>query len=105
MSSMIKKLRSLGEERFAEVMDELLKNENFSNAVARALNRTQKAKAMLDKNVSLAMSLLNQPTREDFDKLRKQVRSLERRLDDMSDKLDPLVKAAKKKPAKDAVEQ
>lgn len=99
--SVVKKIVSMGEERVAEIVEELMSNEKVSAVVAKALSRTQGLKARLDKNVSLALSLLNQPTREDFDKLRKQVRHLERSLEDLSEKVDELAKAAthKKKAA------
>ena len=95
-NTIVKKMVSMGEERLAEVMDELLSNDRVSGVLATAMSRTQTLKASLDKNVGLALSLVNQPTRQDFDKLRKQVRSLERQIEDLSDKVDAL---AKPKPA------
>jgi type I restriction-modification system DNA methylase subunit len=102
--NLINKIRSLGEERFAEIMDELLANDKVSSTVAKALSRTQKYKAQLDKNVSFALSLVNQPTREDYDKLRKQVRHLQRELEELQEKIDPILKAAAKRKAHKADE-
>jgi hypothetical protein len=99
----VKKIVNLGEERIAEVVDELLSNDKVSSVVAKAMTRTQGFKSILDKNVSLAFSLLNQPTREDFDKIRKHVRNLDRQIEDLNEKLDALSKtviAGRKKSAK-----
>lgn len=98
--TLVRKIMGLGEERVAELMEDLLSNEAVSATVAKAMNRTQKYKARLDKNVSLALSLVNQPTREDFDKLRKQVRNLHRELEDLREQIDPVLKAAAKRKAK-----
>ncbi len=92
----VKKLMAMGEERMTEVLNELMANEKVSATVARTLMRTQNLKATLDKNVALALSLVNQPTREDFDKLRKQVRSLERQIEDLADKVETLTNVAAK---------
>ena len=98
--NLIKKIRSMGEERFSEIMDELLSNDAVSSTVAKALTRTQKYKAQLDKNVSKAFALVNQPTREDYDKLRKQVRQLQREYEDLKEQMDPILKAAAKRKEK-----
>ena len=90
--SIVKKFVNMGEERIAEVMDELLSNDRVSAVVAKAMTRTQGFKALLDKNVSMAFSLVNQPTREDFDKLRKQVRHLERHVEDLGEQLEAAAK-------------
>lgn len=98
--TLVRKIMGLGEERVAELMEELLSNEAVSAAVGKAMTRTQKYKAMLDKNVAMALSLVNQPTRDDFDKLRKQVRNLQRELEDLREQIDPVLKAAAKRKSK-----
>ncbi len=98
-ASMLKKIRNLGEERLSEVLNDLLKNEQFSAALSRAMTRTQAFKSQLDKNVASALSLVNQPTREDFDRLRKQLRNLDRKIDDLTEQLEEM-QAAQKKAAK-----
>lgn len=98
--TLVRKIMGLGEERATALMEDLLSNEAVSAAVAKAMSRTQKYKAQLDKNVSMALSLVNQPTREDFDKLRKQMRNLQRELEDLKEQIDPVLKAAAKRKQK-----
>ena len=95
--NLTQKILGLGEERMTEVLDELLSNERVSSIMGRAMMRTQTLKASLDKNVALALSMVNQPTREDFDRLRKQVRRLERQVDDLTEEVESL---RKPKPAR-----
>ena len=107
VSNVVKKFINMGEERMAEVMDQLMSNDKVSAVLAKAMARTQTLKASLDKNVSLAFTLLNQPTREDFDKLRKKLRNMEREFEDLTAKVDDVAKqmAAKKQPRTKAEQQ
>lgn len=90
--NLAQKILGMGEERMTEVLDELLSNEKVSGILGKAMMRTQTLKAQLDKNVALAFSMVNQPTRSDFDRLRKQVRGLERQLDDLTEQVERLQK-------------
>lgn len=92
--NIVKKIVGLGEDRIAEVMNELMSNEQVSNVISKAMTRTQRYKHMLDKNVEMALSMLNQPTREDFDKLRKHIRNLDRQIEELDERVTQLVEAA-----------
>ena len=95
MKKPVNKILKMGEKHISKVMDELLSNDRVSAVVAQAMTHSQGLKSLVDKNISRAFSLVNQPTREDFDKLRKQVRHLERHVEDLGEQLE----AAAKNPA------
>ena len=68
---------NLGEERLADVVNLLLKNENFVEAMQGAIVSGLSAKKNLDKNVVRILEVANIPTLEDVQQVREKMEELE----------------------------
>lgn len=77
----------LGEERMGELINQLLANERFVNAMQSAVTSSLTAKKSVDKNVTRLLGLVNVPTLEDVDDLRDKLNELEDLLADVADRI------------------
>jgi hypothetical protein len=80
------RLSAAGEEAFEEVTQALLDNPLLNQALASALGAGERALAAQKS----AMSALNIPSADDFERLERRLRSISNRLDDLEDRLDEM---------------
>jgi hypothetical protein len=80
------RLSAAGEEAFGEVTQALLDNPLLNQALASALGAGERALAAQKS----AMSALNIPSADDFERLERRLRSISNRLDDLEDRLDEM---------------
>ena len=94
-----------GEERLAQAAEELSKNKGLTDAVAKGIRQAAQTKGRLDKNMQNVLSLLNVPSRADYQRLLTKVETLQGSLVNVNMKLDRLLaakaKSVKKKGAGD----
>jgi len=93
-------LYARGEERLAEVVHELIRNRAFTDAVALAVRRAAEAKGQIDRNLQVLLGLLNVPTRADYHKLVAKIETLQGSLVNVNMKLDRLLAAQHRRPAR-----
>jgi|GEM_PF-923748 len=117
--NMAKSILGLGEERMGELLNTLMANENFVQAMQGAVSSSLAAKRVVDKNMERVFSFWNIPTLEDLDQVKDKVEELEDimkqvqdRLLDLDERLEDKAraerkakKAAKKAPAKKAAKK
>ncbi|MBI1948011.1 MAG: hypothetical protein HYS27_20135 [Deltaproteobacteria bacterium] len=80
----------LGEEKMGEVVNQLLANEVFVQAMQRAISGSIGAKRNLDKGVSTLLSLVNVPTLDDVDKVKDKLDELEETIGEIAAKVERL---------------
>lgn len=88
----------LGEERMGELINQLLANERFVNAMQSAVSSSLSAKKSVDQNLTRLFGIVNVPTLEDVDELREKLNELEDLLGDIHDRirrLDERIEASK----------
>ncbi len=86
----VKRMFEIGEEQISRITQQLLANEKFVAAMQTVVANTLKAKGMLDKNIRMALSVMNLPTVEDVEGLKSKLDDLEetiRRLEQTVEKL------------------
>lgn len=103
---------SLGEERMGELLNQLLANERFVQAMQTAVASSLNAKRSVDKGLTRVLTLVNVPTLEDVDELRDKLHELEdllaeihdrvRRLDERLADREASAEPSEKAPAKKA---
>lgn len=93
MKGLQQKLLNLGTEKIQELVGELMKNEKFQSAAARATGQALLAKGRFDKNMQLVLGLLNVPSRKDFQRLNDKIESLNGKIGSLSAKLDKLAES------------
>lgn len=103
----VKTILGLGEERMSEVVNQLLGNETFVNAMQGAITQGIAAKKTVDTTVAKMLNVVNVPTLEDVDQVQAKVEELEDalkaihdRLRRLDEKLEAREEAAKAKAAK-----
>lgn len=103
----VKTILGLGEERMSEVVNQLLGNETFVNAMQGAITQGIAAKKTVDTTVAKMLNVVNVPTLEDVDQVQAKVEELEDalktihdRLRRLDEKLEAREDAAKAKAAK-----
>lgn len=105
--TILKKILSLGEDRLTDLSNQLLENKAFASALEQAIERGMKTKKNVDRNMQIALGLLNLPSKKDYKSLNDKIESLNGKIVSLSLKVDKLVgllegdkkKAAAKKPA------
>jgi hypothetical protein len=88
--SAVKTILGLGEEKMGEVVNQLLSNEAFVGAVQKAIAGGLGAKRSVDKGVATILGLINVPTLEDIDKVRKKMSEVESSLAEIGERLEKL---------------
>lgn len=103
---MLQWLYEQGEERLTQLADELSKNRSLTDTLGRAVKQAAHTKGQLDRNMQAVLSLLNVPSRADYQKLLTKIETLQGSLVNVNVKLDRIMaalasqsKAPKKKPA------
>lgn len=92
----VRTILGLGEERMGEVVNQLLANEVFVQAMQRAISGSIGAKRNLDKGVSTLLSLVNVPTLDDVDKVKEKLDELEETIGEIAERVERLSRRADK---------
>jgi broad specificity phosphatase PhoE len=87
-----------GEEALTQLADELSKNRSLTDALGRAVKQAAHTKGRLDKNMQTVLSLLNVPSRGDYQKLLTKIETLQGSLVNVNIKLDRIMAALASQP-------
>ena len=99
--TVFERLYELGEENFARFVEEMLTSPVFAQSLDRSLRNAAETKEKVDQNITALLSLLNLPSKADYDRLAAQVETLQGSLVNLNLKLDRLL-AEQKKPRRSA---
>jgi len=91
--TLLERLYERGEETLAEVAEELAGGRGLTESLAGAIRRAAGAKEQLDQNMHALLSLLNLPSRADYEQLLAKVQALQGSLVSVNMKLDRLLAA------------
>ena len=97
---MLQWLYEQGEERLSQVAEELSKNKGFTDALGKAVKQAAQTKGRLDKNMQNVLALLNVPSKADYHRLLTKIETLQGSLVNVNMKLDRILAAMPKAPAK-----
>ena len=97
--SLFEKLYEASEERVSRFTKEAISHPSFSSVVERALRNITETKGKVDKNVDHFLSLINIPSKSDYNKLLAKVETLQGSLVNLNIKVDRLI-ASLAKPKK-----
>ncbi len=102
--SPVKRLLADGEEKFQDMVNELVSNPRFAEALGKALKSGARTKGKIDRNLQTALHLAHVPTKADYEDLvhkvtglGHEVAKLEKRLDKILVRLEALADAANKR--------
>lgn len=100
----VKRLLADGEEKFQDMVNELISNPRFAEALGKALDSGARTKSKVDRNLQAALHLAHVPTKSDYEELVKKVTGLghdvsklEKRLDKILMRLEALAESGAKK--------
>lgn len=89
---------SLGEERMNKILEELMSNPRFAEALGKAVQTALETKGRVDRNMQTVLSLLNLPSKSDYRKLATKIEALQGSLVNLNLKLDRILAAQQAKP-------
>lgn len=93
--SILQKLFSLGEDRMNKLLEELLSNPRFAEALGKTVQAALETKGRVDRNMQTVLSLLNLPSKSDYKKLATKIEALQGSMVNLSIKLDRILAAQK----------
>lgn len=96
--TLFEKLYEVGEENLARFAQDVLSNPVFSDSMDQTLRNAAKTKKKVDQNIAALLSLLNLPSKADYDTLLAQLETVQGSLVNVNMKLDRLLAAQEKKP-------
>ena len=82
-----KSILGLGEERMGELLNTLMGNESFVQAMQGAISSSLAAKRVVDKNLERVFNFWNIPTLEDLDQVKDKIEELEDIMKQVQDRL------------------
>ncbi len=97
MTTILDDLRKRSEEAMNKVLSDLLSNKVVADQLGRTVSRAADAKRSVDRNMQFVLSLLNLPSRSDYNKLLTKVETLQGAMTNLSMKLDRVLAAAESK--------
>lgn len=100
--TILQRLFSLGEERMNKLLEELMSNPRFAEALGKAVQTALETKGRVDRNMQTVLSILNLPSKSDYRKLATKIEALQGSLVNLNIKLDRILaaqQAAAKAPA------
>jgi len=102
LDSLLKKVSGLGEEKLQKLIQELMNNEKIVITLMKVMQKTQEAKQTLDKNVQGALELINVPSKDDYNEIKKEITDISKKVNTLELKIDKLAKSleTKKEPVK-----
>lgn len=89
---------SLGEERMNKILEELMSNPRFAEALGKAVQTALETKGRVDRNMQTVLSLLNLPSKSDYRKLATKIEALQGSLVNLNLKLDRILAAQQAQP-------
>jgi hypothetical protein len=89
-----------GEERLGQLAEELSKNKSLTDALGRTLKQAAHTKGQIDRNMQTVLGLLNVPSKADYHRLLTKIETLQGSLVNVNMKLDRLLAAVTKPPAR-----
>jgi hypothetical protein len=95
--TLFEKLYEVGEENLARFVEEILSSPVFAEEVDCTLRNAAETKGKVDQNIAALLSLLNLPSKADYDRLAAQVEAVQGSLVNLNLKLDRLLAEKKKK--------
>ncbi len=84
-------MRARGEEAVSQVLEGFMKNKGVADQLGKTLGRAAHAKRTVDRNMQYLLSLLNLPSRADYNRLLAKIESLQGSLVNLNMKLDRLM--------------
>ena len=91
------RLYEQGGARVNKVIEELFKNPKVTDHLGKTVGRAAGAKRQIDRNMQLLLSLLNLPSRADYNRLLAKIETLQGSLVNLNMKLDRIM-AAQERP-------
>jgi hypothetical protein len=91
-----------GGARVNKVLEDLLKSPRVTDRLGKTVGRAAGAKRQIDRNMQLLLSLLNLPSRADYNRLLAKIETLQGSLVNLNMKLDRLMAAQERAAAKPA---
>jgi len=86
----VRELLAAGEEKFDDMINELVTNPRFAEALGRTIQRGVGAKKTLDRRMRVALNLVNLPSRADYDDLTRRVVDLGRTIARLETRIDAI---------------
>jgi hypothetical protein len=96
--NMIARLFERGEEVVGVFLEELVGNRNIADQLGKTVGRAAVAKKRVDQNMQAVLSLLNVPSRADYQRLLTKIEGLQGSMVNLSMKLDRLIAAQQQSP-------
>jgi ATP-dependent exoDNAse (exonuclease V) alpha subunit len=94
--SLLEKLYEASEEQASRFAKEVASHPSFSSVLEKALRNAMEAKGKIDKNVGQILSLLNVPSKSDYNKLLAKIESLQGSLVNLNIKVDRIIASLEK---------
>jgi len=98
--TILQRLFSLGEERMNKLLEELLSNPRFGEALGKAVQTALETKGRVDRNMQTVLGILNLPSKSDYRKLATKIEALQGSLVNLNIKLDRILAAQQAAAAK-----
>jgi len=96
----IDKIRTARDKAVNDLINELLSNPKFAQALGNAIQKAVAVKSSVDKNLKIFFNALNLPTRDDYKKLLSRVDKLNKSIADLETRIDELLARTEKLAAK-----
>ncbi len=84
-------LFELGEQKLGQVAEEVVSNPKVMDALGNAFQKAAQTKGQMDRNMQLLLSLLNVPSKADYERLLGKIESLHGSLVNLNIKVDRLL--------------
>lgn len=89
--TILDQMRARGEEAVGQILEGLMKNKGLADQLGKTIGRAADAKRSVDRNMQYVLSLLNLPSRADYNRLLAKIESLQGSLVNLNMKLDRLM--------------
>jgi BMFP domain-containing protein YqiC len=93
LKDIVKQVYDMWEKGATEQFVKIARNQVFLAAMAQNLEKTLNISGRVKDITQTTMTMMNLPTRQDFDALKKELKNVRAALDEINDKLDALVPA------------
>ena len=94
--SLFEKLYEASEEQAARFAKEVASHPSFASMLEKTLHNAMEAKGKIDKNVNQLLSLLNVPSKSDYNKLLTKIEMVQGSLVNLNIKVDRLIASLEK---------
>ncbi len=95
--TLFEKLCEVGEENLTRFVEEIRSSPVFAEGVDHTLRNAAETREKFDQNIAALLSLLNLPSKADYNRLVEQVETIHGSVVNLNIKLDRLLAAQKKK--------